>query len=435
MKYARLTAKLCSAVLCSAMFLSLPPMLAQTEQVLYTFGEDKGGWGPEAGLVADQSGALYGAASAGGLSFGQDGVIFKLTPPSGTTGNWKETVIYTFTDHNLNDGVGPNSNFVWDASGNLYGSTMVGGPQYCGTLFQLEPPTLSGAEWTQNTLVNLSCANFVGPGYVVRDPATGNLYGTILYGGQYNGGIVYQAVPPKSHGNWTYKVLHEFTCNPYAPDWVEGCGLSSLIMGPNGDLYGTTLGGGTDGGVVYKLSPQAEGLWQESVLYTFGASEAGPDGYSAYGLMMNQGALYGTTARGGSSGSGTVYRLNPPTEPGAPWSESILYNFAASGDGNTPTAGVTLGPNGVLYGTTQSGGIVESPCDTSSIPGCGTVFELTPQADGEWLETILHEFSPTDDAYLPNSGTLLLHNGYLFGMTTAAASQSFDYGAAYVVHP
>jgi uncharacterized repeat protein (TIGR03803 family) len=148
-------------------------------------------------------------------------------------------------------------------------------------------------------------------------------------------------------------------------------------------------------------------------------------------LTFDQGVLYGVTPLGGSTGNGTIYSLSPPSESGGAWIETILHNFGASDDGNTPLAGVIVGPGGVLYGTTTGGGSSESRC--GAYLGCGTVFQLT-EVGGQWTETILYEFSSTgDDATNPDVGPLLLRSGYLFGMSFEGGTKGD--GTVYAVHP
>jgi uncharacterized repeat protein (TIGR03803 family) len=117
---------------------------------------------------------------------------------------------------------------------------------------------------------------------------------------------------------------------------------------------------------------------------------------------------------------------------GGAWTETILHNFAATNDGNVPTAGVILGPGGVLYGSTPGGGSSESRCGFYN--GCGTVFQLTPSSGGVWTETTLHNFASTGgDAINPNPGRLLLRSGALYGTSYNGGANNL--GAVYAVHP
>lgn len=172
---------------------------------------------------------------------------------------------------------------------------------------------------------------------------------------------------------------------------------AGLVIAPSGVAYGTTLDGGTsNNGAVYELAPvTGTENWTESVIYDFGAA---PDGANPAGTLIvgPGGVLYGTTIAGGSSGAGTVFELTPPTGTGGSWTETILYNFAGAPDGAAPHAGLIPGTGGVLYGTTADGGNVNMSCPT----GCGTVFSLTPPvvSGGAWTESLLHSFSGSDGA-------------------------------------
>jgi uncharacterized repeat protein (TIGR03803 family) len=174
-------------------------------------------------------------------------------------------------------------------------------------------------------------------------------------------------------GAWTGTVLHSFNgvdgVNPYA----------GLVIGKNGTLYGTTYGGGAPpgiGGTVFQLTPPAKigGDWTETVLHSFAGDSDGAN--PAAGLVIGKdGTLYGTTQYGGTSNLGTVFQLTPPTKVGGTWSETVLHSFAGGSDGANPVAGLVIGQNGALYGTTTLGGV---PYTCGLGPGCGTVFEVTP---------------------------------------------------------
>lgn len=172
---------------------------------------------------------------------------------------------------------------------------------------------------------------------------------------------------------------------------------AGLAMASSGVAYGTTLyGGASNNGAVYQLTPVTGTTnWTESVIYSFGPS---PDGANPAGTLIvgTGGELYGTTIAGGSSNAGTVFELTPPAGTGGSWTETVLYNFAGAPDGAAPHAGLILGAGGVLYGTTAGGGNINASCPS----GCGTVFSLTPPSvsGGLWTETPLHRFTGTDGA-------------------------------------
>jgi len=203
------------------------------------------------------------------------------------------------------------------------------------------------------------------------------------------------------------------------------------VLGLGGSLYGT-LSDVFGCGSVYELSPPTSpgSAWSGKAIYTFGGPPDACDPLAPLTVGPG-GVLYGTTFEGGSglpcavepyfvSGCGTVFQLTPPTAPGGAWTESILYSFTGSGgDGAYSAAGVVLGKNGVIYGTTLNGGSATSgsPCSEAGVSGCGTVFQLTPPAvaGGPWTETILHSFTGQNgDGSIPGPLTLS-PKGVLFG--------------------
>ena len=201
---------------------------------------------------------------------------------------------------------------------------------------------------------------------------------------------------------------------------------AALVIGQSGALYGTTSAGGTsNAGTVFELTPPAPGRTvTETVLYSF--TNHNGDGYfPAAGLSIgNDGALYGTTVGGGAAGMGTVFALTPPAAAGGSWTETVLYSFTGqNGDGYKPYAGLLIGKNGALYGTTAGGGLVTSSCPYS----CGTVFELTrPEAPGAaWKETVLHRFTGQNgEGANPHAALVAGAAGALYGTTLHGGSGS-----------
>jgi uncharacterized repeat protein (TIGR03803 family) len=329
-----------------------------TETLVHPFvgsgkpGLHDGDW-PWAGLVIDKRGNLYGTTSAGGSS--NAGTVFKVGP----TG--KETVLYSFKGYA--DGNEPEDNLILDNEGNLYGTTFYGGAGTdcgteggCGTVFEV---TQTGTETVLYSFGGGTDGNFPTSG-LIRD-AEGNLYGTTAYGGLVNGsycpvgcGTVF-----KLSSTGTKTTLYSFTGNADGGD-PQG----SLLLDAQGNLYGTTVGGGTFGpgcgsgcGTVFKVT--AAGT--ETVIHSF---TGGTDGSSPFsGLVRDtKGNLYGTTREGGSVGAGTVYKLTLAGK------ETILYDFSGSLNGFSPWSGLVMDAAGNLYGTTAYGGAY----------GYGTVFEVTP---------------------------------------------------------
>ncbi len=414
------------AIIAATLFVTSTWAAAQ-ERVLLNFnGQD--GRLPQAGLIFDAAGNLYGTTEGGGTgsncgAFGC-GTVFELTPAAG--GGWTETVLYSFGGSP--DGADPLAGLIFDAAGNLYGTTGAGGTYDYGTVFELTPA--AGGGWTETVLHNFNYN--VTDGYypyagLIFD-AAGNLYGTTSQGGTYGygWGTVFE-LTPAAGGGWTEKVLHSF------PDYNGTDGTSpyaGLIFDAAGNLYGTTSQGGTYifRGTVFELTPAAGGGWTETVLHSFG-NGADADSPQAGLIFDAAGNLYGTTVEGGTGsncifGCGTVFELTPAA--GGGWTEKVLYSFNANGtDGYYPYAGLIFDAAGNLYGTTRYGG-TSSGCAPY---GCGTVFELTPAAGGTWTETVLHNFGNGTDGATPLAGLIFDAAGNLYGTTSSGGT--YGYGTVF----
>ncbi len=317
---------------------------------------------PDATLFRDAAGNLFGTTYYGGHlnCEGQDqgcGTVFEL---NGKTG--KETLLYKFTGPP--DGEDPDSLLVEDQAGNLYGTTWEGGTgcpgigsSGCGTVFKLDS---SGKE----TVLYSFSGGFDGcePGPGVTLDSAGNIYGVTTYGGagvcrmRGNYGVVFEL---DTAGNET--VLHTFSGG------TDGAyPMSVLLLDSQGNLYGTTAGGGSDGGgTVFKLDSSGN----ETVLYNFRGGSDGADPYA--GVVEDAaGNFYGTTAGGGTYNLGTVFELSTAGV------ETVMHSFTGGTDGTEPFAGLTIDASGALYGTTYSGG--DPNCHRGGRIGCGVVFKVTP---------------------------------------------------------
>jgi uncharacterized repeat protein (TIGR03803 family) len=371
-----------------------------TLTTLYSFGGGSDG-AESASLIADASGNLYGTTTSGGTG---SGTVFMLTPPTMSGRPWTETVLYTFAGGS--DGANPIVGLIADTSGNLYGTTTSGGSTGNGTVFKLTPPTTSGGPWSETVIWSFTASDGAQPFAGLIADVSGNLYGTTYAGGlpfvdglRPNWGKVFRLTPPTTSGGpWTETVLYTFAggsdgANP----------LGGLIADASGNLYGTTLFGGTGKGTVFKLTPPTTsgGPWTETVLYTFTGP---PDGANPRGNLMFDvaGDLYGTTLWGGT-GNGTVFKLTPPTTSGRPWTETLLYTFAGGSDGGQPFGGLIADGSGNLYGTTSGVGRYGT-VSTSN----GTVFKLTPPTTngGPWTETVLWSFTSGSDGGYPEGGLI-----------------------------
>jgi hypothetical protein len=364
-----------------------------TEAVLYVFqGKPvNDGQIPTGGLVIDSAGNLYGVTGYGGtgdcillgIPLGC-GTAYEMSPPKEIGGKWTETILHSFQGGK--DGYFPNGTLVFDSAGNLYGATDYGGGygrcnalyyQYCGTIFELSPPTTKGGKWTEKVLYAFkSGRDGANPNGELVFDGKGAIYGTTYAGGNQNCktdasigcGTVFELKPPtKEGGIWAEKPLHIFTGG------IDGGQPSAgLVFDTKGALYGVAGGGNiSGGGIAFRLTVVNGERWKETVLHWFSNSGGGPPLASL--ILDSVGNLYGTTIGGDRSPDGTVFRLLPPTEHGAAWKETELYVFAGSPDGRHPTAGLVSDKLGDLYGTTLWGGMSES-CQG----GCGTVFKVSP---------------------------------------------------------
>jgi hypothetical protein len=261
----------------------------------------------------------------------------------------------------------------------LYGTTEAGGSaptckqlQGCGTVFELKPSASPGGAWTESVY-----------------PLPGGKFGYIEY--------------------------------PTA----------SPTVGPNGELYATTYYGGIGVGSVIELMPPASaaGTWTETVLYSFSPPYGDPQNPQAGVVIGKNGVLYGTVPYAGLSpscpysyeslyGCGGVFSLTPPASPGGAWTEQTLYTFQGGDDGGVPLAGLAMGKNGELYGTTYYGGPSSTCSPALFVSGCGTVFELDPPASpgGSWTKTVLYSFAGAGDGGYPNA--VVYQGGILYGTVT-----------------
>ena len=395
--------------------------VAQQETVLFNFNSigDSGIY-PNGSLILDASGDLYGTALAGGgggCGIGC-GVVFELIP---STGGWTEKILHNFNDNPL-DGNDPAAALIFDAAGNLYGTTQFGGAAGYGTVFKLTPK--SDGTWKETILHSFQYNGVDGSaphGALIFD-AAGNLYGTTAEGGTLQWGTVFE-LSPRANGSWKEKILHSFGGN-------DGWGpQGSLLMDSSGNLYGTTPYGGArlvdDYGIVFELLPQAGGTWKEKILANFPELGSGPQWPQANLISDSAGNLYATSSIGGSEGGGTVFALVP--KPSGAWETKILFDFANDiGGGSQPYSGLIMGAAGDLYGTDTTSG--------TSNESVGTVFELRRGRAGVWTETVLHDFlgSPSDGSS-PSAGVVFDSAGNLYG--TTAFGGTYTWGTVYEITP
>jgi hypothetical protein len=384
---------------------------------------------PGGSLIADAAGNLYGVAPVG-VGQNQNGSIYELVAPTAPGGTWKQVELYRFPRTGFSN---PGSPLLFDAAGNLYG-TSLGGSGKSGTVFELSPPAAGGTTWTFSVLYNFLGGTSDGaiPNSGLILDAAGNLYSVTAYGGVCDAGVAYKLSPPGSGGGtWTETLLHVFTGNCKGHNQDDGAGpTNNLLLSRNGTLYGVTNGGGSlEAGTAFALVPPAAGrtAWTEHILYSFPGGTEG--GYPEGSLISDgKGNLYGTTYEGGNQacyngipGCGTVFEMIPPAAGGA-WTVNTIYSFTGGNDGADPFAGVIFDGHGNLYGTTQYGANTGVACpDSDSSVGCGTVFQLKPPAPGGsvWTENTLYAFTGSTDGAYPTGGVLLSKGGNeLYGSTS-----------------
>jgi uncharacterized repeat protein (TIGR03803 family) len=386
---------------------------AASQTILYSFKGTTDGALPFAGLLADTAGNLYGTLTQGGSA--ANGAVFKLTPPTKANKPWSKKLLYSFKG-GPKDGADPQGGLIADSLGNLYGTTVGGGTGF-GTAYELEKPA---------------------PGKTA----------------------------------WKEKVLHIFKGGAADGSMPDG----ALLLGADGNFYGTTSEGGGGGattcvvstpvycGTVFKLSPPAPGksAWAEKVLYSFvgGANDAAVP--RAALIANSNGTLFGTTQYGGPFDFGTVFSLTPPAGGHGAWAEFVLL-YLPAGEGTEPQGNLLMDKFANLYGTSNesvfevgagdqytvlhhfqgpdgsfpgyAGLIADASFNlysTTSAGGLnsnnGTIFEMTPPAGGQttWTQTVLHTFAggPTD-GQTPYAPLIMDATGALYGTTFDGGTDNF----------
>ncbi len=374
---------------------------ATTEKVVHNFSPATGDR-PQATLVFDSAGNLYGTTAAGGggacLGGNGCGTVFQLTPAAG--GAWTYHVIHAF-QYNNGDGFYPvsSSPLVIDKAGNLYGTTWLGGAHGYGCVFELSPN--ANHIWTETILYSFGATALDGiePEAGVVMDAAGNLYGTTIGGGAYGGyGTVFELSPTSS--GWKETVIYSFQGSA-----TGSSPQAAPILDAAGNLYGTAYSSGAHGyGLVYELQPGSGGTWNETVLYNFTGAQDGGGPVTPL-LFGPSGVLYGVSQATSRAYLGAVFQLAPDSTGG--WTESNLHVFAGTHDGNSPRGDLLLDAAGNLYGTTYLGGSGAN----------GTVFKLVPNTNGTWTERTLYNFTGSTDGGEPIGGVVLDSSGRIYGTT------------------
>jgi len=395
-----------------------------TYKTLYSFAGHGDGKSPQAGLIFDAAGNLYGTTSAGGKHDG--GTVFELT--LNPDGSWSEKVLYRFcSSPTCRGGINPTASLIFDNAGNLYGTASSGGAYGNGTVFKLTPS--ADGRWTEKVLHTFTGGKDGGSPVagLIFDQA-GNLYGTTTGGGttgcwyDWTCGVIFE-LTPQANGRWKEKVLHAFHGKDgYVPE-------AGLIFDQAGNLYSTapisTPGVYT---VAFELTPNANGSWKEKVLHRFWDYTCCPFDSTQAGLIFDQQwNLYGTTSASGAAEAGSAFELVPNAD--GTWKEKTLHMFCSQSscsDGANPEAGLVFDQAGNLYGTTAGGGA----------NGSGVIFELTPNADGSWTESSLHDFcslAACADGAGPVAGLIFDSAGNLYG--TASSGGGLGFGVVFELTP
>jgi len=315
-----------------------------THTVLYNFTGGADGGEPYKGVTLDTRGNIYGTAvtGGGGSCEGGCGVVFKLTK---SNGSWTQTVIHQFSGGS--DGSGPGSGLTFDTKGNLYGMTPTGGTYGLGTVYQLQ--SQSNGTWKLNVIHAFTGGNdgsSASAGRLIFDKA-GNIYGVTTVGGAHGDGVVFEIT--EANGTWTLTPLYAFRDQPDGALPYGG-----LIFDKAGNLYGTTYYAGIhDWGTVYKLT-HANGAWKETVLYSFKGNSDGGAPISTL-ISDSAGNLYGTTSAGGTNcDCGEIFKLSPNAN--GTWTESIPYRFPGTPGAGFSYNGMVADTAGNFYGATTHGG-------------------------------------------------------------------------------
>ena len=391
-----------------AMLAVLFPALGfSQERVLYSFTGTHGDGQYPFAPVTVVKGKLYGTTLNGGTGYGN---VFELSRNS--SGDWTEKTLLSFQGSSgySPGGYGPLGGLVADEAGNLYGTAQAGGVHGYGVVFKLAPDGKGG--WIETVLYAFNGTDGSQPVASLTFDKAGNLYGTTSFGGAraYGRGNVFK-LSPNPDGTWTESVLLTFNG---ADGWRP---LGGLTFDAAGNLYGTTDEGGGHKyfGNVYKLSPGADGKWTETVLHSFDGTNGG---YGIGNVVLDKaGNVYGTTFGGGGTacefGCGVVFELSPNSN--GTWTYSVLYRFTGASDGADPYAGLAIDEGGNLYGTTAFGG------DFVCLSGCGVVFKLARDQHDQWTYSVLNSFNVSDGT-APESNVILGPNGTLLGTTVSGGS-------------
>jgi len=375
---------------------------APTFTTLHSFDDTDGAY-PFAGLLQAANGNFLGAGFIGGTN--NAGTVFGIS----STGKF-----VTLDKFVKKDGERPRGTLIQATNGHFYGTAMDGGTEAFGTIFELN----SSGEMT--TLHSFDKTDGAKPYAGLLQASDGNFYGTTYLGGTTNTGTVFKMTPD---GVLTtiYSFCSKRSCSDGAFPWSE------LVQGLDGNLYGTTYGGGLTGcynagcGTIFRIT--RDGVFTK--MHTFCAKAGCEDGYQPVGGLVvdASGNLYGTTNRGGGSyGGGVVFKITPSGEL---TTLCIICgdidNFC--GNGSYLNGTLVLGTDGNLYGAASFGGA----CSVGP-NGCGTIFQVTPSG----AVAAMHSFEgPPNDGEMPRDGLVQGTDGNFYGTTAYGGTN--DVGTVYTL--
>jgi uncharacterized repeat protein (TIGR03803 family) len=390
------------------------PAAAQSAKikVLHNFGATGDGAIPYGPVLLDPKGNVYGVTLDGGMGQCSDygcGTVYELSPHANAA--WGEKILQSFTSASS-----PWGGLIFDAAGNLYGTTIGSGSE----AYELSP---GASGWTLNAIYT----NGAGPGLLMDH--VGNLYGSIGLGDYFGLGALGELSP--GSGGWTYTQFYGFTC-------ANGCTGGYNPPGPpiwdaSGNLWGTMARGGitqspcvsSDGcGVLFEMTPNGDGTWAYHVIHDFASTTT--DGQFPDGSLVRDAAgnFYGVTSSGGAFNHGTVFRFS---FTGGAWQQSVLYDFPNCVQSCVRTGTLALDKAGNLYGA-SGGGVGEGNCGPLA---CGVIYKLSPQGNGRWKFALVHKFVGADGG-LP-LGVVLDTKGNLYGVTFSFGA--YGAGTAFEITP
>jgi uncharacterized repeat protein (TIGR03803 family) len=374
--------------------------LSYAESVLYNFTGNGNDGDPQYGaLLQAKDGNYYGTTQYGGNHEG--GSVFAVTPSGDIT------TIYSFCPQSgCPDGERPQSGLVQGTDGNLYGATQSGGTNSYGTIFKLTPT--GSLTVLYNICSETTCADGSAPTGLVQG-IDGNFYGVMTYGGASSYGVVFKIT---SSGTFTRLYSFKDDADGYYPS-------ASLVQGSDGNLYGTTVDGGTHQyGAYFKISTSGT----LTVLYDFCTLTNCADGGSVQSALVqgSDGNFYGTTTNQGANGHGTAFKITPAGVL------TTLYAFCSDGgaacsDGANPYGGLMLASDGNFYGTTEADGVNAQ----------GTFFQVTSAGAENTIYDFCAQTSCTDGS-APYVAPVQGSDGNFYG-TTYQGGQDNNDGTAYEV--